>query len=339
MKEATPAAPVTTSKAASDAAAEEEKRKNAASSASSSANVSSATAADNTPSPTPLQPAQGKEPQLSLDTPGSVTPIPTVDTAPDTSFTGDLGSRVSTAPVGGVAPNMSHDDFLGSIATAKGVDPTTGAYSDDGTFAAAQKAEPAASALDPSGKTGNANGNSAPQGSQGNQGYQGNIGGQGGQGSQGNAFANFLGAALGGALAGRGGRGGYYAQPSRAAYYPQRGAFHPQMPRTVYQPRQIFGGGGGRPSFGGGAPARGGFSGGGRGGRREESVGEEFANEPNPKHADIDYMNMMLAGGLNRPKKTFPKVAKGDNPMQAIDEAVLKNLVSSYQKMINGKDS
>ena len=164
-----------------------------------------------------------------------------------------------------------------------------------------------------------------------------------GQGNQGGGFNNMLAAvlsgALGGALGGRGG-GGYYAQPSRAAYYPQRGAFHPQMPRTVYQPRQIFGGGGGgRPSFGGGAPARGGFSGGGRGGRREESVGEEFANEPNPKHADIDYMNMMLAGGLNRPKKTFPKVAKGDNPMQAIDEAVLKNLVSSYQKMINGKDS
>jgi hypothetical protein len=194
----------------------------------------------------------------------------------------------------------------------------------------------AAEPLDTSGKTGNANGNSAPQGSQGNQGYQGNIGGQGGQG---NAFANFLGAALGGALAGRGG-GGYYAQPSRSAYYPQGGAFRPQMPRTVYQPRQIFGGGGGgRPSFGGGAPARGGFSGGGRGGRREESVGEEFANEPNAKYADIDYMNMMLAGGLNRPKKTFPKVAKGDNPMQAVDEAVLKNLVSSYQKMINGKES
>jgi hypothetical protein len=163
-----------------------------------------------------------------------------------------------------------------------------------------------------------------------------------GQGNQGGGFNNMLAAvlsgALGGALGGRG--GGYYAQPSRAAYYPQRGAFHPQMPRTVYQPRQIFGGGGGgRPSFGGGAPSRGGFSGGSRGGRREESVGEEFANEPNPKHADIDYMNMMLAGGLNRPKKTFPKVAKGDNPMQAVDEAVLKNLVSSYQKMINGKDS
>ena len=152
-----------------------------------------------------------------------------------------------------------------------------------------------------------------------------------GQGNQGGGFNNMLAAvlsgALGGALGGRGG-GGYYAQPSRAAYYPQGGAFHPQMPRTVYQPRQIFGGGGGRPSFGGG-----------RGGRREESVGEEFANEPNPKHADIDYMNMMLAGGLNRPKKTFPKVAKGDNPMQAVDEAVLKNLVSSYQKMVNGKDS
>ena len=137
-----------------------------------------------------------------------------------------------------------------------------------------------------------------------------------------------LAAVLSGALGGMAGsRGGYYPPPRASFRAP---------PRAVYQPRPSFGGS--RPSFGG-SMARGGFSGGGRGGRREESVGEEFANEPNTKHADIDYMNMMLSGGLNRPKKTFPKVAKGDNPMQAVDETVLKNLVSSYQKMINGKDS
>lgn len=43
---------------------------------------------------------------------------------------------------------------------------------------------------------------------------------------------------------------------------------------------------------------------------------EEYANEPDEKYKDADYMNNQLAGGMNRPKGTFPKVADGDNPMQ-----------------------
>ena len=43
---------------------------------------------------------------------------------------------------------------------------------------------------------------------------------------------------------------------------------------------------------------------------------EAFANEPDTSVKDIDYMNNQLAGGMNRPKGTFPKVADGDNPMQ-----------------------
>ena len=43
---------------------------------------------------------------------------------------------------------------------------------------------------------------------------------------------------------------------------------------------------------------------------------EEFANEPDTEYKDADYMNNKLAGGMNRPKDTFPKVADGDNPMQ-----------------------
>jgi hypothetical protein len=31
-------------------------------------------------------------------------------------------------------------------------------------------------------------------------------------------------------------------------------------------------------------------------------------------------MNNQLAGGMNRPKATFPKVAGGDNPMQRVKE-------------------
>lgn len=47
---------------------------------------------------------------------------------------------------------------------------------------------------------------------------------------------------------------------------------------------------------------------------------EAWDNEPNEEEKDIDYMNNKLAGGLNRPKDTFPKVASGDNPMQKVKE-------------------
>jgi len=46
---------------------------------------------------------------------------------------------------------------------------------------------------------------------------------------------------------------------------------------------------------------------------------EEWANslgDSKPEIKDVDYMNNKLAGGMNRPKGTHPKVAGGDNPMQ-----------------------
>lgn len=43
---------------------------------------------------------------------------------------------------------------------------------------------------------------------------------------------------------------------------------------------------------------------------------ESYENEPDTEYKDADYMNNKLAGGMNRPKGTFPKVAGGDNPMQ-----------------------
>lgn len=47
---------------------------------------------------------------------------------------------------------------------------------------------------------------------------------------------------------------------------------------------------------------------------------EEYANEPDVDVKSADYMNNKLAGGMNRPKDTFPKVADGDNPMQKVKE-------------------
>jgi hypothetical protein len=46
---------------------------------------------------------------------------------------------------------------------------------------------------------------------------------------------------------------------------------------------------------------------------------KEWANsldDSEPEVKDTDYMNNKLAGGMNRPKDTFPKVAGADNPMQ-----------------------
>lgn len=49
---------------------------------------------------------------------------------------------------------------------------------------------------------------------------------------------------------------------------------------------------------------------------KKKEKDEEFANEPDTDIKDVDYMNNKLAGGMNRPKDTFPKVSDGDNPMK-----------------------
>lgn len=53
---------------------------------------------------------------------------------------------------------------------------------------------------------------------------------------------------------------------------------------------------------------------------QEEDQEEAYANEPDEHESSIDYMNNKLAGGMNKPKSTFPKVAGGDNPMQKVKE-------------------
>jgi hypothetical protein len=47
---------------------------------------------------------------------------------------------------------------------------------------------------------------------------------------------------------------------------------------------------------------------------------EAWANEPEEEVKNIDYMVNKLAGGMNKPKDTFPKVSDGDNPMQRVRE-------------------
>jgi len=52
----------------------------------------------------------------------------------------------------------------------------------------------------------------------------------------------------------------------------------------------------------------------------DEEKKEAWANEPDEEVKDIDYMVNKLAGGMNKPKDTFPKVSDGDNPMQKVRE-------------------
>ena len=55
------------------------------------------------------------------------------------------------------------------------------------------------------------------------------------------------------------------------------------------------------------------------GGDKDHDHGDEkesdYANEPDEKYGTTDLMTKDLAGGLNGPKKSYPKVAGGDNPM------------------------
>jgi hypothetical protein len=63
----------------------------------------------------------------------------------------------------------------------------------------------------------------------------------------------------------------------------------------------------------------------------EEQAEETFANEPEEKVSDIDTLVNVHSGGLNRNKKTYPKVANGDNPMAAEDKITEEELANSLR--------
>ena len=63
----------------------------------------------------------------------------------------------------------------------------------------------------------------------------------------------------------------------------------------------------------------------------EEKAAETFANEPEEKVQDIDSLLNKHSGGLNRQKKTYPKVVSGDNPMAAEDKITEEELANSLR--------
>ena len=60
---------------------------------------------------------------------------------------------------------------------------------------------------------------------------------------------------------------------------------------------------------------------------KDDDKKNEYANEPDEQYKDIDYMMNKLAGGMNGPKGTYPKVAGGDNPMQRVEAVDLRTSI------------
>ena len=68
----------------------------------------------------------------------------------------------------------------------------------------------------------------------------------------------------------------------------------------------------------------------------EEKQEETFDNEPDVKVQDTDTLVNTMSGGMNRQKKTFPKVASGDNPMAAEDTVTEEDLANSLRAQYEG---
>jgi hypothetical protein len=73
--------------------------------------------------------------------------------------------------------------------------------------------------------------------------------------------------------------------------------------------------------------------------KKEDGGFQSATTEPDEEYGTIDYMNNKLAGGMNRPKGTFPKVATGDNPMQRVresdDDSFRASIRAELQKRLN----
>jgi hypothetical protein len=72
----------------------------------------------------------------------------------------------------------------------------------------------------------------------------------------------------------------------------------------------------------------------------DEKAAETFANsvgeKDEPKIQDTDTLVNTMSGGMNRQKKTYPKVASGDNPMAAEDTVTEEDLANSLRAQYEG---
>ena len=63
--------------------------------------------------------------------------------------------------------------------------------------------------------------------------------------------------------------------------------------------------------------------------KKDEAYGNSVEGGADLEYKDIDYMVNKLAGGMNKPKGTYPKVAGGDNPMQRVESVDLKTSIKN----------
>ena len=71
-------------------------------------------------------------------------------------------------------------------------------------------------------------------------------------------------------------------------------------------------------------------------GMGEEGVEEDWDNSPDESYADTQTMTHDLSGGLNRQKKSYPKVAGGDNPM-AIETSIKEQLWAALNEKMTAE--
>ena len=69
---------------------------------------------------------------------------------------------------------------------------------------------------------------------------------------------------------------------------------------------------------------------------QEEPAEEDFANTPDEKHQDTEYMVNKLAGGLNKPKQQVRKEYPGDNPLAVEDTISEEDLANSLRAQYEG---
>jgi len=67
-----------------------------------------------------------------------------------------------------------------------------------------------------------------------------------------------------------------------------------------------------------------------------EKAEETFDNEPDVKVQDTDTLVNVHSGGLNRQKKTHPRVSPGDNPMATEDTVTEEDLANSLRAQYEG---
>jgi hypothetical protein len=68
----------------------------------------------------------------------------------------------------------------------------------------------------------------------------------------------------------------------------------------------------------------------------DEKADETYSNTPDEKTQDTDTLVNFHSGGLNRQKKTYPKVASGDNPMAMEDKITEEELANSLRTQYEG---